>query len=89
MRAPIRLKLFNPEGISPQGIEGPKEPGNFGQINRKEPGANFGLDHDNLGQNCPSGIRTRAYKKIATYNAPPEGWCIWVPFRAPIIMGTP
>ena len=50
--------------------------------------ANLRLDRDNFGQNCPSGIRTRAYKKIATYNVHPFGVHIWVPFRAPIIMHT-
>ena len=59
--------------------------GNFGQ--KKVP-ANLRLDRDNFGQNCPSGIRTRAYKKIATYNVHPFGVHIWVPFRAPIIMHT-
>ena len=59
--------------------------GNFGQ--KKVP-ANLRLDRDNFGQNCPKGIRTRAYKKIATYNVHPEGVHIWVPFRAPIIMHT-
>ena len=41
--------------ICPKGIEGPQK--------KKEPTANFGLDRDNFGLNCPSGIRTRAYKR--------------------------
>ena len=55
---------------------------------KKKVPANLRLDRDNFGQNCPKGIRTRAYKKIATYNVHPEGVHIWVPFRAPIIMHT-
>ena len=60
-------------------IEGPKEPGNFGQ---KKGAANFGLNCDYFGQNCDMCPRAHAHtrtriKKIATYNVHPFGVHIW------------
>jgi hypothetical protein len=50
-------------------LEGPKEP-----AKRKDPTANFGLDRNNFGQNCPKGIRTRAYKRSRLIMGTPMGY---------------
>jgi len=76
--------------ISPKGIRGPagarKENNHDVEPSKKSP-ANFGLNRESSGLNCPFGAsRTRAH---ALYNVHPFGVHIWVPFRAPIRAGSP
>ena len=74
-----------PKGYPRRGLRARRSP----VILAKKVPANLRLDRDNLGQNCPSGIRTGAYKRSRLIMCTPSGCTYGAPFRVPHYNGCP